>query len=108
MVLSVLMLISNIDISVFAAEKTNQSVNLETNLNSEQNLSDVSKQVKSKVSEEVKSIKLNSNENITRVEWLTELTTLFEMSVEDGHYPDNYFSDLSADSEYYYNMLLAV
>ena len=50
-----------------------------------------------------------SNTNtITRVEWLKELTTLFEMTVEDDNYPDNYFSDLDSSSDYYYDMLLAV
>ena len=30
------------------------------------------------------------------------------MTVEDENYPDNYFSDLDPDSEYYRDMLLAV
>ena len=45
---------------------------------------------------------------ITRVQWLTELTSLFEMSVEnDSMLPDNYFSDLTEDSKSYKPMLLA-
>lgn len=45
---------------------------------------------------------------ITRAEWLHNLVEIFEMTVEDETYPDNYFSDLSSDSEYYYDILLAV
>ena len=45
---------------------------------------------------------------ITRADWLSELTKVFEMTVEDDNYPDNYFSDLDPSSEYYYDMLLAV
>lgn len=45
---------------------------------------------------------------ITRAEWLKKLVTVFNMTVEDDNYPDNYFSDLSKESEYYYDFLLAV
>ena len=45
---------------------------------------------------------------VSRSQWLQALTQTFEMSVEEDNYPDNYFSDLSSDSEYYYDMLLAV
>ena len=45
---------------------------------------------------------------ITRAEWLHDLALIFEMSVEDENYPDNYFSDLSGESEYYYDVLLTV
>ncbi len=45
---------------------------------------------------------------VTRAEWLRQLTVTFEMAIEEGHYPDNYFSDLPSDSAYYYDVLLAV
>ncbi len=46
---------------------------------------------------------------VSRAQWLRQLTQTFEMSVDEGgNYPDNYFSDLSSDSEYYYDVLLAV
>lgn len=48
------------------------------------------------------------SDTITRAEWLQKLVTLFEMTVENDNYPDNYFSDLSEESEYYYDFLLAV
>lgn len=43
---------------------------------------------------------------VSRSQWLQALTQTFEMSVEEDNYPDNYFSDLNSDSEYYYDMLL--
>ena len=42
-----------------------------------------------------------------RAEWLSQLTHIFDMTVEEDNYPDNYFSDLSSDSEYYHDILLA-
>ena len=49
------------------------------------------------------------NENkVTRAEWLSDLVSTFEMTVEDENYPDNYFSDLDSSSKYYYDILVAV
>lgn len=48
------------------------------------------------------------NGTITRAEWIHDLVLVFDMSVEGDNYPDNYFSDLSSDNEYYYDMLLGV
>ncbi|MBQ7203799.1 MAG: leucine-rich repeat domain-containing protein [Eubacterium sp.] len=42
-----------------------------------------------------------------RAEWLSELTQLFEMTVEEDNYPDNYFSDLTDESPYYRDILVA-
>jgi len=47
-------------------------------------------------------------EEMTREEWLHNLAVVFDMSVEDQQYPDNYFSDLDSSSEYYYDVLLNV
>ncbi len=44
---------------------------------------------------------------VTRVQWLHELTTLFEMSVAEDNYPDNYYSDIDSSSVYYYDVMLA-
>lgn len=44
---------------------------------------------------------------ITRVQWLHELTDLFGMSVEKENYPDNYFSDINQDDEYYSDIMTA-
>ncbi len=43
-----------------------------------------------------------------RAQWLSQLAKTFDMTVESDNYPDNYFSDLTEDSEYYYDILLAV
>ena len=45
---------------------------------------------------------------VTRAQWISALTKAFDMQVLDDHYPDNYFSDLTEDSPYYYDLLLAV
>lgn len=44
---------------------------------------------------------------ITRVQWLHELVELFDMTVEADNYPDNYFSDISADDSYYRDIMVA-
>ena len=49
-----------------------------------------------------------STDEITRGEWIQALTTVFEMEIESDQMPDNYFSDLSAESPYYEDVLLAV
>lgn len=45
---------------------------------------------------------------ITRVQWVHDLTELFGMTVEEDNYPDNYFSDISEESEYYRDVMVAV
>ncbi|MBQ8980588.1 MAG: S-layer homology domain-containing protein, partial [Eubacterium sp.] len=42
-----------------------------------------------------------------RAEWLSKLTQVFDMTVEEDNYPDNYFSDLSSDSPYYRDIMVA-
>ncbi len=44
---------------------------------------------------------------VSRAEWLAELTETFSMSVMEDNYPDNYFSDIDSSSEYYYVVMLA-
>ena len=44
---------------------------------------------------------------ITRVQWLHDLTELFNMTVEEDNYPDNYFSDISEQDEYYRDVMVA-
>ena len=50
----------------------------------------------------------NEGNTVTRAEWLHNLAEIFEMTVEDENYPDNYFSDVDSSHEYYYDILLAV
>ena len=54
------------------------------------------------------SAKAEAADGITRAEWLHRLAETFGMAVEEDNYPDNYFRDLEADSEYYYDVLLNV
>lgn len=51
---------------------------------------------------------LETGDKITRAEWLHNLAVVFEMTVEDEIYPDNYFSDLDDTHKYYYDVLLNV
>ena len=45
---------------------------------------------------------------VTRAQWVQELVKTFSMTVEEDNYPDNYFSDLTGDEEYYRDILVAV
>lgn len=53
-------------------------------------------------------IVLGGEDSITRAEWLHNLVTVFEMTVESGAEPDNYFSDLDENHEYYSDIILAL
>lgn len=45
---------------------------------------------------------------ITRAEWIHDLSILFNMQVDEDNYPDNYYSDLTVDSPYYADIMMAV
>ena len=63
---------------------------------------------KSFAADESKKIITDTGDKITRAQWLHNLAVVFEMTVEDEVYPDNYFSDLEDTHEYYYDVLLNV
>lgn len=44
---------------------------------------------------------------VSRIEWLQALTSLFEMTVAEDNYPDNYYADINSSYEYYYDVMLA-
>ncbi len=48
-----------------------------------------------------------SGETVSRIEWLRELTSAFELNLEKENYPDNYYSDISTSSEYYHDIMVA-
>lgn len=55
-------------------------------------------------------IYVNAAENasaVSREEWIHSLVTTFDMKVEDGLMPDDYYTDI-ADSKYYNDILLAI
>ena len=54
------------------------------------------------------SLNTGANGTLTRGEWLENLTILFDMTIESEDLPDNYFSDLTEESEYYETAMLAV
>ena len=45
---------------------------------------------------------------ITRAQWIQSLVKTFDMTVEEAHAPDNYFSDLTGEEAYYRDILVAV
>lgn len=48
------------------------------------------------------------NMTISRAQWIQSLVTTFNMTVEEETAPDNYFSDLTGDEDYYRDILVAV
>ena len=58
--------------------------------------------------EDSKSIVLGTDAGITRAEWLHDLAVVFDMSVESGTEPDNYFQDLPDTHTYYHDVILNV
>ena len=54
------------------------------------------------------SVITETGNTMTRAQWLHNLAVVFEMEVEDDNYPDNYYSDLSADHVYYIDMMLNI
>lgn len=47
-----------------------------------------------------------ADEGITRAAWLQKLAQTFEMTVEEDNYPDDYFSDIGPDSQYYRDIMV--
>ncbi len=91
-VISVIMIFTALPLDAFAAQTDNVVI---------QNNSAKSTTEKPEV------LKTEGGDEVTRLEWLTALTQTFEMTVEEDNYPDNYYSDISADHENYYEIMLA-
>ena len=54
------------------------------------------------------TMKVNAEtEEVSRIEWLKQLTAAFQMSVEEDNYPDNYYADIDSSYEDYYTVMLA-
>lgn len=47
-------------------------------------------------------------EGITRAEWLHNLAVIFEMTVAEDNYPDDYYADVTSDHPYYRDIMLTV
>ncbi len=48
-----------------------------------------------------------SGDEISRIAWVQELVTLFDLTVEEDDYPDNYYSDISEDDSFYRDVMVA-
>lgn len=49
----------------------------------------------------------STGSTVSRAEWIHDLVTTFDMTIEDGLMPDDYYTDIT-ESEYYNDILLAV
>ena len=49
-----------------------------------------------------------NDDTISKAEWIHQLVTTFDMTVEQNNYPDNYYSDLTTDHQYYKDIMIAV
>lgn len=45
---------------------------------------------------------------VTRIEWVKMLVDTFQMTVEGGNYPDNYYTDIDRTAAYYDDLMVAV
>ena len=48
-----------------------------------------------------------SGDEISRIDWVQELVTLFDFTVDEDNYPDNYYSDISTDDSFYRDVMVA-
>jgi len=48
-----------------------------------------------------------SGDEISRIDWVQELVTLFDLMVDEDNYPDNYYSDISTDDSFYRDVMVA-
>ncbi len=48
-----------------------------------------------------------SGDEISRIDWVQELVTLFDLTVDEDNYPDNYYSDISTDDSFYRDVMVA-
>ena len=48
-----------------------------------------------------------SGDEISRIDWVQELVTLFDLTVDGDNYPDNYYSDISTDDSFYRDVMVA-
>ena len=46
--------------------------------------------------------------DVTRAEWVSALVSTFSMTVEEDNYPDNYYSDITAEDSFYRDVMVAV
>ncbi len=96
------------------AESTEETESAETELTEETEMieeSEVPEETED-VTEETESAgeilkRALSGDEISRIAWVEELITLFDLTVEEDNYPDNYYSDISADDSFYRDVMVA-
>ncbi len=96
------------------SEQTEETESVETELTEETEEieeSEVSEETEvvteeTESTEEILKMALSGDE-ISRIAWVEELITLFDLTVEEDNYPDNYYSDISADDSFYRDVMVA-
>ena len=48
-----------------------------------------------------------TSDTVTRAQWLSRLADTFGFEVDQDNYPDNYYADITSDSEYYSVIMMA-
>ncbi len=48
-----------------------------------------------------------ASDTVTRAQWLSRLADTFGFEVDQDNYPDNYYADITSDSEYYSVIMMA-
>ena len=96
------------------AESTEETESAETELTEETEMIEESEapEETEDVTEETESAgeilkRALSGDEISRIAWVEELITLFDLTVEEDNYPDNYYSDISADDSFYRDVMVA-
>ena len=96
------------------SESTEETESAETELTEETEMIEVSEapEETEDVTEETESAeeilkRALSGDEISRIAWVEELITLFDLTVEEDNYPDNYYSDISADDSFYRDVMVA-
>lgn len=102
--LSVCMLMTCVSLPTKAAEQTATEADLEVAVTEDMVLNEEASVMDE---ENLQVLTADGDTSVTRLEWLTALTTTFEMEVEEENYPDNYYSDIDSTHANYYEIMLA-
>ena len=53
-------------------------------------------------------VDVSDSGTVSRIAWVQSLVKVFDMTVEEDNYPDNYYTDISSSASYYRNLMVAV
>ena len=87
-------------------EPETKVVTEETEETETENVTEEPEQAETESTEEILKRALSGDE-ISRIDWVQELVTLFDLTVDEDNYPDNYYSDISTDDSFYRDVMVA-